>query len=100
MPSRRAGKAGRVRGYATRAERHAKDIRLRGLKARLARVEQRIGSGAVSVTRGGRGLLRNRANLAAAGLTEDRWRAEWESSRWFLTADFTDRRAAISALTC
>jgi IS605 OrfB family transposase len=41
----------------------------------------------VSVTRGGRGLLRKRANLAAAGLTEEEWRAEWEAARCFLTAD-------------
>jgi len=81
------GKQGRARGYASAAERHAKDIRLRSLKARLAVVERRAESGAVPVTRGGRGLLRKRANLAAAGLTEDRWRAEWEASRWFLTAD-------------
>ena len=42
---------------------------------------------AVAVARGGRGLLRKRANLAAAGLTGQEWRAEWESARWFLTAD-------------
>ena len=81
------GRQGRTRGYATPAERHAKDIRLRGLKARLARVERQAGSGVVSVTRGGRGLLRLRANLAAAGVTEEQWRAEWEAARWFLTAD-------------
>ncbi len=81
------GRQGRARGYATPAERHAKDIRLRGLKARLARAERRAGAGTVSVTRGGRDLLRKRLNLAAAGLTEGEWRAEWEASRWFLTAD-------------
>src|SRR5580693_816131 len=51
------GRQGRARGYATPAERHAKDIRLRGLKARLARAERRLESGRVRVTRGGRGLL-------------------------------------------
>jgi IS605 OrfB family transposase len=81
------GRRGRVRGYATAAERHAKDIRLRGLTARLAVVERQAAAGTVSVTRDGRGLLRKRANLAAAGLAEDQWRAEWEASRWFLTAD-------------
>ncbi len=81
------GKAGRVRGYATPAERHAKDIRLRGLKARLARIERQTESGTVSITRGGRGLLRKRSNLAAAGLTVEQWRERWEASRWFLTAD-------------
>ena len=39
------------------------------------------------MTRGGRALLRKRGNLAAAGLTQDQWRREWESARMFLTAD-------------
>ena len=41
----------------------------------------------MSVVRGGKALLRKRRNLAAAGLTEERWRREWESARLFLTAD-------------
>jgi hypothetical protein len=81
------GKTGRARGSATPAERHAKDVRLRALQARLVRAERQLGSGRVSVTRGGRALLRKRANLAAAGLTGERWRAEWEAARLFLTAD-------------
>ena len=81
------GKSGRTRGYATAAERHARAIRLRSLKARLARADRRLAAGTVPVVRGGRALLRKRANLAAAGLDEDRWRAEWESARLFLTAD-------------
>ena len=81
------GKAGRVRGYATPAERHAKTIRLRALTGRLARVERRLESGRVAVTRGGRDLLRKRLNLAAAGRTEAGWRQEWEAARLFLTAD-------------
>ena len=81
------GKVGRVRGYVTVTERHFKQVRLQSLKARLARVGQRIDTGAVSVTRGGRGLLRNRANLAATGLTEAGWHERWEARRLFLTAD-------------
>jgi hypothetical protein len=81
------GKAGTKRGYATAAERHAKALRLRSLQARLARVERQLEVGTVSVTRGGRALLRKRGNLAAAGLTQDQWRREWESARMFLTAD-------------
>jgi hypothetical protein len=46
------GKAGGTRGYATPAERHAKGIRLRALKARLARAERQAGAGMVPVTRG------------------------------------------------
>ena len=41
----------------------------------------------MSVVRGGKALLRKRGNLAAAGLTGERWRAEWASPRLFLTAD-------------
>ena len=81
------GRAGRIRGYATAAERHAKTIRLRSLQARLARAERQLEAGTVSVVRGGRALLRKRGNLAAAGLDEERWRAQWESARLFLTAD-------------
>jgi hypothetical protein len=81
------GKAGRTRGYATPAERHAKTVRLHTLQARLARVDRRLEAGTVSVVRGGKALLRRRSNLAAAGLTAERWRREWESARLFLTAD-------------
>jgi IS605 OrfB family transposase len=81
------GKTGRARGYATAAERHSKTTRLKALKARLSRVQQQAGNGAVSVVRGGKALLRMRNNLPAAGLSEDQWRREWESSRLFLTAD-------------
>ena len=81
------GKAGKTRGYATAAERYSKTVRLQALKARLGRVRQQLDSGTVSVVRGGKALLRTRNNLAAAGLTEDRWRREWESARLFLTAD-------------
>jgi IS605 OrfB family transposase len=80
-------KAGRVRGYANSAERHAKAVRLQVLRARLARVDRRLESGTVSVVRGGKALLRKRGNLAQAGLTEDQWRQRWESARLFLTAD-------------
>jgi IS605 OrfB family transposase len=41
----------------------------------------------VSVTRGGRDLLRKRSSLAAARLTAQEWREEWEAARLFLTAD-------------
>jgi hypothetical protein len=81
------GKSGPMRGYATAAERHAKAIRLRSLTARLARVERQLETGTVSVVRGGKALLRVRNNLAAAGLTQDQWRQQWESARLFLTAD-------------
>jgi hypothetical protein len=81
------GRVGRVRGYATSAERHAKTIRLQVLTARLARVDRQIEAGAVSVVRGGNGLLRKRGHLVAVGMTEAQWRNQWEAARLFLTAD-------------
>ena len=80
-------KTGRVSGYATPAERHAKTLRLKALKGRLARVEGQTADGRVSVTRGGRRLLRARLNLQDAGLTERQWRERWDAARLFLTAD-------------
>jgi hypothetical protein len=75
------GKVGRNRGYATPAERHAKAVRLQSLKARLAVVERQLETGAVSVVRGGKALLRKGGSLARAGLTEAQWREQWESAR-------------------
>ena len=49
--------------------------------------EGRLETGTASVVRGGKALLRVRNNLAAAGLTQDQWRQQWESARLFLTAD-------------
>src|SRR5262249_21433753 len=80
-------RAGRVRGYPTAAERHAKTIRIQTLRTRLARVERQLDAGRVSVCRGGKALLRKRNNLSDAGLTETRWRERWAASRLFLTAD-------------
>jgi len=80
-------KAGRARGYASRAERSAKQRRRQALTARLAAIGQRTADGRVSVVRGGRRLLRARANLTAAGLTQEQWRERWDAGRLFLTAD-------------
>jgi hypothetical protein len=80
-------RAGRVAGYLTTAERHAKTIRIQTLQTRLAGVERQLGTGRVSVCRGGKAVLRTRNHLADAGLTETRWRERWAASRLFLTAD-------------
>jgi hypothetical protein len=80
-------KEGRLAGYATPAERHAKTIRLKALRGRLARVERHVAGGAVPVTRGGRRLMRARLNLSRAGLTQAQWRERWDAARLFLTAD-------------
>jgi hypothetical protein len=78
---------GRVRGYASRAERFAKQGRLQHLQAELAEVEGRLASGRVSVCRGGRRLAKQRHTLDQAKLTERQWRARWQAARLFLTAD-------------
>jgi hypothetical protein len=80
-------KEGQVAGYTTPAERYSKSIRLKTLKARLARVEAQIDAGTVRVTRGTRRLLRARLNMKAARLTEVQWRRRWEAARLFLVAD-------------
>src|SRR5919204_489153 len=80
---------GRTRGYASGAERFAKQRRLQQLQARLAAVEARIARGRVSVCRGGRRLARLRHALGRedVSLTEAAWRERWQAARWFLTAD-------------
>ncbi len=81
------GRTGRARGYATQAERHGKQQRLQRLRHRLTQAERQLESGRMSVCRSGRRLAKARHNLAAAGLTEDQWRAGWDAARLFLTAD-------------
>ncbi len=80
-------KQGRLTGYPTAAERYGKTLRLKALKGRLARAERQAAGGSVSVTRGGRRLMRARLSLADAGLTQSQWRERWDAARLFLTAD-------------
>ena len=84
-PGRREGRRGARVCHPRRAARQGRPAP--GAEGRLARVERQLEAGAVSVVRGGKALLRKRGNLAAAGLTEARWRPQWESARLFLTAD-------------
>lgn len=83
------GKQGRVHGYATQAERYAKQRRLQRLQAKLAKVEGRLDSAGVSVCRGGQRLARLRHHLDRVDveLTRAEWLAWWQAKRWFLTAD-------------
>jgi hypothetical protein len=78
---------GRVWGYASRAERFAKQARLQHLQAELAEVEARLAVGHVSVCRGGRRLAKQRHALDQAKLTDEQWRTRWKAERLFLTAD-------------
>ncbi len=76
-----------VKGYPSKAERHAKTVRCQALTARLARVEADLAAGRVHVVRGGKALARRRDHLEQAGLTREQWRQAWEAERLFLTAD-------------
>lgn len=74
-------------GYRSGQEWHAKTRRLHVLETRLAAVRADREAGRVRVVRGGKRLMNTRHNLAAAQLTEQRWRQRWEAERWFLQAD-------------
>ncbi|MGW7607898.1 IS200/IS605 family accessory protein TnpB-related protein [Streptomyces sp. NPDC054766] len=87
LPVGEKGAKGRPGGYRSKTEWFHKSRRLHILKARLAAVQEDIATGRVHVVRGGKNLANNRHNLAAAGLTETRWRERWEAARWFLSAD-------------
>ncbi|MFI9587402.1 IS200/IS605 family accessory protein TnpB-related protein, partial [Streptomyces sp. NPDC052236] len=78
---------GLVRGYASRAEWHAKSRRLHTMKDRLAVLEADWKSGRVCVVRGGKRLANTRHHLAAAVLSERAWRERWQAERMFLAAD-------------
>ena len=90
---------GRVRGYATQAERFAKQRRLQRLKAELASTEDRMRAGRVSVCRGGRQLANLGNTLAQCRLgmgegdagkpqmTKQDWLARWQANRLYLSAD-------------
>ncbi|MGI5429370.1 hypothetical protein [Streptomyces sp. CA-179760] len=78
---------GLVRGYASRAEWHAKSRRLHALKVRLVSVEADWAEGRVHVVRGGKRLAHLRHHLDEAGLDENEWRRRWRAARMFLSAD-------------
>jgi hypothetical protein len=80
---------GRIRGYASQAERCSKQGRLQHLQAALAEVDGRLAKGRVSVCRGGSRLAKLRHSLSRddVELTVVQWRDRWQAERWFLTAD-------------
>ena len=78
---------GRRHGYASAQERWEKQRRAQVLSSRLKDVEAQLASGAYTICRGGKRMANNRHNLEAAGKSPKEWRAEWEASRWFITAD-------------
>jgi hypothetical protein len=76
---------GRVRGYGSQPERFEKQRRLQHLETRLAKVEERIAAGRISVCRGGRRLakLRNALDrdVGTPTTTTAEWRARWRAER-------------------
>jgi IS605 OrfB family transposase len=74
-------------GYRSRQEWFQKSRRLAVLAERLAQAGADRAAGRVTVVRGGKRLLHKRHQLAQAGLTQARWREQWEAARWFLSAD-------------
>ena len=76
-----------IKGYASQAERFAKQQRRQVLSARLAAVEADIEAQRVRVVEGGKKLLGTRHQLEKAGLNETQWRGQWESSRWRISAN-------------
>ena len=83
------GRWGRVNGYATQAERYAKQRRLQHLEAELAKVEGRLNAARISVCRGSHRLAKLRHHLDRADVDRSmaEWQATWQARRWFLTAD-------------
>jgi hypothetical protein len=83
--ARRAAQA--VKGYATQAERFAKQQRLQHLRGVLARVQADRAAHRVHVVEGGKRLAKTRHHLHDAGLSADRWRAQWDAARYRITAN-------------
>jgi IS605 OrfB family transposase len=74
-------KAKRPKGYATQAERFAKQQRLQRLRAKLGRVTTDWDNRHVHVSEGGKRLAKTRHNLGVANLTLPEWRKEWGCAR-------------------
>ncbi|BCY09379.1 hypothetical protein [Actinoplanes sp. L3-i22] len=81
------GRAGRTFGYASRRERAAKQQRRQAVAARHTAARDRLADGRPAIVAGGRRLAKTRHRLGSAGLTAAQWRARWDASRMFLTAD-------------
>jgi hypothetical protein len=80
-------KAKEPKGYATQAERFAKQQRLQHLRAGLAHAEADRANNTVHVTEGGERLSHIRHHLDDAGLSIDGWRDTWDAARYRITAN-------------
>src|SRR5919197_4219608 len=78
---------GRVRGYASQAERFEKQRRLQHLNAQLIEIDRRLAECRVSVCRGGRRLakLRHAVDRDDMPLNQGEWQGGWEAEGRFLT---------------
>jgi hypothetical protein len=74
-------KAKLPKGYATQAERFAKQRRLQVLEAKLSRVSTDFENRRVRVVEGGKRLANSRHHLDAADVTETDWRQQWDWAR-------------------
>lgn len=80
-------KARLPRGYATQAERFAKQQRLGHLRAELARAQADRAAHRVHVVEGGKRLAHARHHLDRAGLSVGSWRDTWDAARYRITAN-------------
>ncbi|MBL3752261.1 hypothetical protein [Mycobacteroides abscessus] len=88
VSERKARRSARTpKGYATQAERFAKQRRVQHLRGELVVVECDRAAGVVHVVEGGKRLAHMRHHLGAAGLTETQWRQRWDASRWRIRAN-------------
>jgi hypothetical protein len=83
--ARRKAKA--VTGYATQAERFAKQQRVQHLRGELARVQADRAEHRVHVVEGGKRLAKTRHHLDDAELTVEQWREQWAAARYRITAN-------------
>jgi hypothetical protein len=79
-------KATSPKGYATQAERFAKQRRLQHLRAELTRVEADRAANRVRVVEGGKRMAKTRHHLDTAGLTPAQWRDRWDAARYRIAA--------------
>jgi predicted transcriptional regulator len=74
------------KGYATQAERYAKQRRLQRLRAELGRVTTDRDNQHVHIVAGGKRLAKTRHNLPATELTPPEWREKWDCARYRIEA--------------
>lgn len=81
------GRVGKVSGYRSASEAHAKARRLEHLTTRMTVAEAALGAGRPAMVVGGGRLWSVREHLVEANLTVKQWEARWFASRAFFTAD-------------